>query len=149
MHSEGSRKPRVCNRAVEREKSSSQANTPEYDGAGDRMDSLSQRDQAGNARDYQREQAHRYHRNEDDDYFLRAGILGCGGGFHDLLSLLCTWDGALQSKHGKAAECLSSPPISCDKVFSAKRCRGGSNGSTTSLDTIGERTGFRALRTAL
>src|SRR4029434_3720891 len=50
----------VCNDAIEREKSSSQSNTPEYDRAGDRMDSLSQRDQAGNAGDYQREQADRY-----------------------------------------------------------------------------------------
>src|SRR4029450_5464503 len=40
-------KPCVCNRTIEREKSSSQANSPEYDRASDRMDSVCQRDQAG------------------------------------------------------------------------------------------------------
>src|SRR5207248_4332919 len=93
-----SRKPRVCNDAIEREKSSSQTNTPEYDRTSDRMDSLSQRDQAGNARDYQRQQAHRYQHSKGDDYFPRAGIRSCRGGFHDSLSLLCIWDGGLQSK---------------------------------------------------
>jgi hypothetical protein len=67
------------------------------------MYSLSQRNQAGKARDYQREQAHRYHHSEDDDYFPRARILRWDGGFHGLLSLLCTWGGGLQSKRGKAA----------------------------------------------
>src|SRR4029453_14770112 len=42
-------KPCVCNDAIEREKSSSQANTPEYDRAGDRMDFLSQQNKPGNA----------------------------------------------------------------------------------------------------
>ena len=37
---ERSGKPCVCNRAVEREKSSSSANAPEYDCPGDRMDPL-------------------------------------------------------------------------------------------------------------
>src|SRR6266446_8872396 len=97
-----SRKSCVCNGAIEREKSSSQANTPEYDCASNRMDSLSQRDQAGNARDYQREQTHGYHHGKNDDYFPRTGILGCCSGFHDSLSLLCTWDGGLQSKRGGA-----------------------------------------------
>src|ERR1700730_15359916 len=45
----GSGKPRVCNRTVEREKSSSQANGPEYDRASNWMHSISQGDQAGNA----------------------------------------------------------------------------------------------------
>jgi hypothetical protein len=48
-----SRKLCVCNDAIEREKSSRQANTPEYDRTRDRVDSLSQRDQAGNAGNYQ------------------------------------------------------------------------------------------------
>src|SRR4029453_13498171 len=93
-----SRKPRVCNDAIEREKSCSQANTPEYDRAGDRMDSFSQRDQAGNAGDYQREQADRYQHSQDNDYFPRAGILGGVVGFHDSLWLLCTRGDGLQSK---------------------------------------------------
>src|SRR6266480_100010 len=98
----------VCNDAIEREESGSQTNTPEYDCTSDRVDSLSQRDQAGNARDDQGEQADRYQHSKDDDYFPRAGILGCcDGGFHDSLSLLCTWDGALQSKRGKAPGCLT------------------------------------------
>src|SRR6266496_6221621 len=103
-----SRKSCVCNDAIEREKTGCQTNTPEYDCTCNRVDSLSQGNQAGNARDYQREQTHRYQHSEDDDYFPRAGILGCcDGGFHDSLSLLCTWDGALQSKRGKAPGCLT------------------------------------------
>src|SRR6266480_2779571 len=94
----------VCNDAIEREKSSSQANTPEYDRPSDWMDSLSQRDQAGHASDYQREQTHRYQYSDNHDYFLRAGILSYDGGFHDSLSLLCTWGGALQSKRTRPGD---------------------------------------------
>src|SRR6266850_6913456 len=57
----------VCNDAIEREKAGCQTNTPEHDAASDRMDSLSQGDQAGNARDDQREQTHRYEHSKDDD----------------------------------------------------------------------------------
>jgi len=98
-----SRKSCVCNDAIEREKTGCQTNTPEYDCTCNRVDSLSQGNQAGNARDDQREQTHRYQHSEDDDYFPCAGIMGCGG-FHDSLSLLCTWRGRLQSKRGKAAD---------------------------------------------
>ena len=45
------RKSCVGNRIVECEKSGSQANTPEYDCAGDRMDSVSQRNHAGDTCD--------------------------------------------------------------------------------------------------
>jgi hypothetical protein len=62
------------------------------------VDSFSQRDQAGHASDYQREQTHCYQHSEDDEYFPRAGILRYDGGFHNSLSLLCTWNSALQSK---------------------------------------------------
>src|SRR6266487_1186814 len=55
----------VCNSAIEREKAGCQTNTPEYDCTCDRVDSLSQRDQAGNASDDQREQTHRYQHSED------------------------------------------------------------------------------------
>ena len=37
-----SRKPCICKRKVEREKASSQANSPEYDRASNRMNSVSQ-----------------------------------------------------------------------------------------------------------
>src|SRR6266516_2480925 len=57
----------ICNCAVEREKSSSSANTPEYDCPSDRMDSVGQRDQARHACDYQREQAHAYQYSQADD----------------------------------------------------------------------------------
>jgi hypothetical protein len=98
-------KPCVCDDAIEREKAGCQANTPKYDCTCDRVDSLSQGDQAGNAGDDQREQADRYQHSEGDDYFPRAGILGDGGGgFHDSFSLLCTWYGGLQSKRGKGAD---------------------------------------------
>src|SRR6266545_1736279 len=75
------RKFAVCNRAVQRETSSSQANSPEYDCASDRMDSVSQRNQAGRAGDYQRNQADPYCQSEDDDHSPRTGIPGCGCGF--------------------------------------------------------------------
>src|SRR5438552_13541646 len=120
-------KPCVCDDAIEGEKSSSQANTPEYDRTSDRMDPLSQGDQAGNARDYQREQTHRYQHSEGDDYFPRARILG-GGGFHDSLSLLCIRHGALQSKRGKPPGCLDSPrlahrsPAIAGRRWLASRC---------------------------
>src|SRR5437660_12817854 len=64
---EGSRKPCICNCAVEREKSSSSANAPEYDCPGDRMESVGQRDQAGNACDYQRHEANAYQHCEGND----------------------------------------------------------------------------------
>src|SRR6266536_6354658 len=103
---ERSRKSCVCNDAIEREKAGCQTNTPEYDCTCDRVDSLSQRDQAGNASDDQREQTHRYQHSEDYDYFPCAGILGYGGGFHSLSFLLCTWHAGLQSKRGKSGEML-------------------------------------------
>src|SRR5947199_6651346 len=81
----------VCNDAIQREKSSSQANTPEYDRSSDWMDSLSQRDQAGHASDYQREQTHRYQHGDNHDYFLRAGILSYGCVFHDCCKYSACW----------------------------------------------------------
>src|SRR5207245_6485543 len=64
---ESSRKSCVGNRAVEREKSSRSADTPEYDCPSDRMDSVGQRDQAGNACDYQRHEANAYQHCEAND----------------------------------------------------------------------------------
>src|SRR5881392_4340914 len=79
---EGSRKPCICNCIVEREKSSSSANAPEYDCPGDRMDPLGKGDQAGNTCNYQRHQANRHQHSEHDDYFSRARTLDCGIGLH-------------------------------------------------------------------
>lgn len=64
---EGSGKPCICNCTVEREKSSSSANAPEYDCPGDRMDPLGKGDQAGNTCNYQRHQANRHQHSADDD----------------------------------------------------------------------------------
>lgn len=63
----GGGKPCICDRAVEREKPGGSANTPEYDRPSDRMDPLGQRDQAGNACDDDREQAHGHQHSEADD----------------------------------------------------------------------------------
>ena len=76
----------VCNDAIESKEAGCQTNTPEYDRPSDRMDSLSQRDQAGNARDDQREQADRYQDDEGNNNSSRAGILGR---LHSLSSLVC------------------------------------------------------------
>jgi hypothetical protein len=64
---EGSRKSCICNCAIEREKSSSSANAPEYDRPSYRMNPLGKGDQAGNTCNYQRQQANRHQHNAADD----------------------------------------------------------------------------------
>src|SRR5438874_2447403 len=69
-----SRKPCVCDHAIERKEAGGQANTPEYDAAGNRMNSLGQRNQTGNTGNDQREQTNGYQDDERDNNFPCAGI---------------------------------------------------------------------------
>src|SRR5437660_4730972 len=79
-------KSRVCNGAIERQKSSRSANTPEDDGSSDGMDSVGQRDQTRDARDYQRHQTDRYQYHQADDQLPSTRILYCSIGFHKVVN---------------------------------------------------------------
>src|SRR6266404_1768885 len=103
-----SRKPCVCDHAIKGEEAGCEDERPENDTAGNRMNSLGQRNQTGNARDDHREQAHRYQDDEGNNDSPRAGILGR---FHSLSSLVCIWHSRVQSKRGNSHRCFAKIDI--------------------------------------
>ncbi len=74
----------VSDHAIKRKKTGCEDKRPEDDATGEWMNSLSQRNQTGNAGDDQREQANRHQHDKRNNDFPRAkGLLCCGFNLHD------------------------------------------------------------------
>lgn len=82
-----SRKPCVCDHAIERKETGCEDERPENDTAREWVDSLGQRNQTGKPGNDQREQADRYQDGERDNNFPRAGILIGFHGFNSFCSV--------------------------------------------------------------